>query len=227
MVNISCTGYPHYTNDSENEFLDAISRADREAAHALLAILFDHYAKVCGCNLAHLQSRMCELLVLISRTAIANGADPHICQELSHAFLHNAIKCNSADLLKYHITGILDKYIDELCMPKIKHYNIVNQATEYINHHYAEKITLCMLSNMVYLSAPYFSKIFKEELGTSFNSYLNRVRIEQSKLLLKNNALKLIDISLMVGFESQSYFTKVFKKLVGIPPLRYRAQYYK
>ena len=75
---------------------------------------------------------------------------------------------------------------------------------------------------MVYLSPAYFSRIFKKETGATFNSFLNEVRIEKSKALLRNNDLKMVDIALMVGFESQSYFTKVFKKITGISPLQYR-----
>lgn len=75
---------------------------------------------------------------------------------------------------------------------------------------------------MVYLSPAYFSRVFKKEMGTTFNSFLNEVRIEKSKSLLRNNDLKMVDIALRVGFESQSYFTKVFKKLTGVSPLQYR-----
>ena len=51
---------------------------------------------------------------------------------------------------------------------------------------------------------------------------MNTVRIEQSKKLLMDKSVRLIDISLMVGFDNQSYFTKVFKKNTGMSPLQYR-----
>ena len=64
--------------------------------------------------------------------------------------------------------------------------------------------------------------MFKQETGETFTAYLNRVRIDHSRALLRRKDLRLVDIALMVGFEDQSYFTKVFKKVVGISPLRYR-----
>lgn len=79
------------------------------------------------------------------------------------------------------------------------------------------------MAGRVYLSPAYFSRLFKEETGESFTVYLNRVRIERSKELLLHQNLRLADIAQLVGFEDQSYFTKVFKKIVGMPPLRYRA----
>ena len=68
----------------------------------------------------------------------------------------------------------------------------------------------------------YFSKVFKEEMKENFNSYLNRVRIEMSKKLLSDDTMALIDVSNSVGYEDQSYFSKVFKKLVGVSPGKYR-----
>ena len=78
------------------------------------------------------------------------------------------------------------------------------------------------MARRVYLSPAYFSRVFKQEMGESFTAYLNRVRIEHSCALLRQKQLRLVDIALMVGFEDQSYFTKVFKKITGISPLCYR-----
>ena len=59
-------------------------------------------------------------------------------------------------------------------------------------------------------------------MGISFSTYLNQVRIEKSKELLKNKQHKIIDVAIMVGFEDQSYFTKVFKRVTGVSPNHYR-----
>ena len=115
-----------------------------------------------------------------------------------------------------------NSFIDLFTHNEIKHANAIHHATLYIRQHYAEKISLNGIAKMVYLSPAYFSRVFKKETGATFNSFLNEVRIEKSKALLRNNDLKMVDIALMVGFESQSYFTKVFKKITGISPLQYR-----
>ena len=78
------------------------------------------------------------------------------------------------------------------------------------------------LARRVYLSPSYFGKVFKEETGETFVSFLNRVRIERSKELLQRKHIRLSDIAQMVGFEEQSYFCRVFKKLVGVTPTHYR-----
>ena len=79
------------------------------------------------------------------------------------------------------------------------------------------------MARRVYLSPSYFSRVFRQETGETFSGYLNRLRIERSKELLRHKELRLTDIAQKVGFEDQSYFTKVFKKLEGVTPLRYRS----
>jgi YesN/AraC family two-component response regulator len=64
--------------------------------------------------------------------------------------------------------------------------------------------------------------LFKQEMGITFTDYLNQVRINKSCELLTNTSLNLIDVSLQAGFDDQSYFSKVFKKLKGITPKSYR-----
>ena len=78
------------------------------------------------------------------------------------------------------------------------------------------------MARRVYLSPAYFSRVFKEETGEAFTAYLNRVRIDRSKELLRHKSIRLTDIALLVGFEDQSYYSKLFKKLEGISPLRFR-----
>jgi YesN/AraC family two-component response regulator len=56
----------------------------------------------------------------------------------------------------------------------------------------------------------------------NFNSYLNKVRIEMSKKLLTDHDIPLVDVANMVGYEDQSYFTRVFRSNVGISPGKYR-----
>ena len=85
-------------------------------------------------------------------------------------------------------------------------------------------ITLDSVAKYVYLNTSYFSTLFKKEIGTGFADYLNRVRIEQSKQLLKNRNNSILDVALAVGFEDQSYYSKVFKKFTGITPKMYKSK---
>jgi YesN/AraC family two-component response regulator len=109
-------------------------------------------------------------------------------------------------------------------VPHLKNADMLFKAVQYIEDHYAEKFTLQDISDYVHFSAPYFSKIFKKEIGVTFSKYLTNVRIEKSKQLLKNNDIPLSDIPAMVGFEEQSYFTRVFRTTTGVSPGKYRTR---
>ena len=61
-------------------------------------------------------------------------------------------------------------------------------------------------------------------MGCSFTAYVNQVRVEKSKDLLRNTDLKLVEIATILGFEYQSYFSKVFEKLSGYSPGKHKEQ---
>ncbi len=109
-------------------------------------------------------------------------------------------------------------------LPSIRNADLIYSALHYINSNYKERITLQQISDYVHFSPPYFSKIFKKELNVTFTQYLTKVRIEASKKLLADTSLALSDIPTMVGFEEQSYFTKVFRAVTGMSPGKYRDQ---
>jgi len=78
------------------------------------------------------------------------------------------------------------------------------------------------VARKVYISPYYLSHLFREELNITFLEYLTMVRMEEAKKLLKDTSLSIVAIASQVGYEDASYFSKVFKKYVGISPAQYR-----
>lgn len=109
-------------------------------------------------------------------------------------------------------------------LPGLKNANMIYTALQYIDDHYSDRFSLQDIADAVHFSAPYFSKIFKRETGINFTKYLTSVRIEKSKQLLINTDCPLADIPELVGFEEQSYFSRVFRSATGISPGKYREQ---
>ncbi|MHB1314691.1 MAG: helix-turn-helix domain-containing protein [Christensenellales bacterium] len=99
----------------------------------------------------------------------------------------------------------------------------IKQAIEYINKNYMKKITLESVASHIYLNKTYVSQLYKKQLNMSFGEYLEEVRISKAKNLLSNSYMSITQIAEEVGYTSQSYFTKVFKKKTGMGPLKYRA----
>lgn len=123
------------------------------------------------------------------------------------------------ELLGYILLASVFCYVD------VRHAHTIHLCMQYIETHYHEKVTLEQLAERLFLSPAYLSRVFKEETGTAFNDYLNRVRITKARQLLLHEELRIIDVASAVGFEDQSYFTKVFRRVTGMTPLRYRARY--
>jgi len=101
---------------------------------------------------------------------------------------------------------------------------VIKRARAYIQEHQGDKLTLGEVSKAVNMSSFYFCKTFKKITGINFTDYLSRVRIERAKNLLLNPNLRVSEIAFEVGFQSLTHFNRVFRKLLGQSPTRYREQ---
>ena len=101
----------------------------------------------------------------------------------------------------------------------------IHEIAEYINDHYQEKISLTQISEVFYISKSYLSRIFKEVTGFTVHEYINIVRIKNAQHLLENSDITITSVAEKVGYDSITYFEKVFKKYFEISPLRYRKKY--
>lgn len=97
-------------------------------------------------------------------------------------------------------------------------------AIEYIDSNLDKRLTLDQVSNKVYLSDYYFSKLFKRETGLSFSVYLNARKVQKAMILLKESDRSVNDISDALGFTRLSYFSQTFKKYTGYAPTKYRTE---
>lgn len=102
---------------------------------------------------------------------------------------------------------------------------IVAKAKEYIWGAYSKDVSLEDVSEHVYLSSGYFSKLFKQYTGETYIDYLIRVRMEKAKELLETTVYKTSVISETVGYPNTKYFFRLFKKYTGLTPSEYRNIY--
>ncbi|MGN0132360.1 MAG: helix-turn-helix domain-containing protein [Lachnospiraceae bacterium] len=99
---------------------------------------------------------------------------------------------------------------------------VVAKAKAYINANFSREISLDDVSKEVDISPYYFSKIFKEETGENFIEYVTAVRIEKAKELLEQSTLSMKEICAQVGYADPNYFSRTFKKNVGVTPTEYK-----
>ena len=101
-------------------------------------------------------------------------------------------------------------------------FDVVEASKKYIEANYTKNITLDDLSMAVNISSYYLSRIFKENTGENFIDYLTRLRIERAKELLSTTQYSMKEIGVMSGYPDPNYFSKTFKKNVGVTPTEYR-----
>ena len=106
----------------------------------------------------------------------------------------------------------------------IRHASALRKAERFIWENYSRKISLQEIASASGLSAPYFSTIFKEEMGENLSSYINRLRVEKACRLLTQTGQTLSEIAGSCGFEDQSWFSKIFKHFTGVSPGKFRIQ---
>lgn len=101
----------------------------------------------------------------------------------------------------------------------------LQEIKEFLDAHYAEKITLDALSEKFYINKFYLTRVFKEQFGQSVTNYLMQLRITQAKRMLRFSDRSIESIAQECGLNDANYFSRLFKKIEGVPPGEYRRQW--
>lgn len=101
---------------------------------------------------------------------------------------------------------------------------LVRQAMLYIHQTYTQPITRADIARHINIAEDYLTFCFRQELGTTPIKYLQRYRVHQAKILLKNTQRTVSEIALDVGFSDSGYFTRIFHRETGLAPESFRHQ---
>lgn len=97
-----------------------------------------------------------------------------------------------------------------------------DRAAHIIQRYYAEDLSLQSVASQINVNPSYLSRVFKQEKGENFISYLTRVRIERAKAFLESRKYKVYEVADKVGYHNYTYFSKIFKKVTGVTPEEFR-----
>ena len=122
-------------------------------------------------------------------------------------------------LLIHEIIRNITKY--KMLEIKTTNNTILNKAITFMDRNFEHNITIEDLSKITNLSKNYFISYFKKEMNLSPMQYLNNIRLENAKKMLRANKLSITTISAQCGFNSPSYFAKIFKNRFHISPKDY------
>ena len=207
----------------EKLFLQALSRGEREQTLALLNELLGHIMFESGGDMTRMHNRVHELLIVCSRTVIDSGGDPTYIDALMQKHRQNIPHMQTIEEMSLWLSKVVRSLIsDQFSNQKARHSDLIYKTIQYLQTNYTRKLPLDEIAHNVHISPTYLSRVFKRETGTSMVDFLNRIRIEKSKELLAKHQIRLIEVALQCGFESQSYFNRMFKQFCDMTPQQYR-----
>ena len=99
---------------------------------------------------------------------------------------------------------------------------IISQVVAYLHNFYHHPLSLEEIAQVAGLSPNYFCEVFKQHVGQTVISYLNDLRIDAARQMLRTTDKPIAQIARAVGFRSVYYFSRLFKRLCGISPSAYR-----
>jgi len=142
------------------------------------------------------------------------------CSQTTSAKLSSAAVKSYLVLILIRIWEIISRYNPEI--NENKKSRLIQSIIQFIDTNYMTEITLDMLEERFYLSKFHISHIFKEVTGFSVLEYVQQRRIIEAQKMLMDPAHKIIDICFECGFKNIQNFYRVFKKISGITPDKYR-----
>ncbi|MBT2279749.1 helix-turn-helix transcriptional regulator [Priestia megaterium] len=161
-------------------------------------------------------------VTLATNSAIKGGLYCEIAYDLSNIYIEKIEDSKDLDYIK-NLTK--EAFIDLVQRVRTSKSDIYSKeitiCINFINDHIYDIISVSKLSKLVNLHPSYLSRLFKKETGMLMNTYIQKVRVEESKKLITYSSYSLSEICNLLHFAHQSYFTEVFKRFVGITPYKF------
>jgi AraC-like DNA-binding protein/ligand-binding sensor protein len=219
------TEKPGYSLEKEKTLLNILRKGDpaetRKQLNELIAAMIFSYRD----QFRYMQLRTTELVVMFSRIEVGPVKNGSLSLEINNQCLRLIQEAKNTEELTDILHTVADRILNNITSFRgIPHAAALRKAENFIMENYTRKISLKEIANMAGLSPPYFSTIFKEEMGENLSKYLNRLRVEKASRLLLETDMSLSEIAACCCFEDQSWFSKIFKAFTGISPGKYRNQ---
>lgn len=163
-------------------------------------------------------------VALISRVCVENGMSLDLAYTLSDIYIQRADKCDSIAQMIEMLGEVQLDYAERMREIRKEHVGSIHirKCMDHIYDHLEEKLTIRDMAAYLRIDPTYLSKLFAKEVGMPFRQFLIHARVNAAKNMLVYSDFTYLEISLSLGFSSQSAFTSTFRKLTGMTPGAYR-----
>ena len=212
-----------YPIELEKPMFDAVSNGDLNATMVTAGKYADWmYNRAKNGDLMSMRIKVLEMTLYAERLAYNSSGKKYIYSGRDD-YLPELMGLATADGLREWFMGKITSACRNVIAKKEEKSNdVIKTARKYIDDNFAKDISLDDVSRRVNISPYYFSKIFKDELGLNFIEYLTSVRIEKAKELLTESDMSMKEICGACGYTDPNYFSRSFKKNVGVTPTEYK-----
>ncbi|MDE7121906.1 MAG: AraC family transcriptional regulator [Oscillospiraceae bacterium] len=169
------------------------------------------------------------LLAEIVHVCVENGMDKPTAEKLCETYGCRVDKCRKKEEISEVYLEMCLKFAEQ--MQKNETDNVISwhirKCIAYIHENLNYSLSIKTLAKLVGLNPSYLSRLFKHEIGVSIKQYIINERMRQAEDLLKYSDMSYLEISVALGFSSQSAFIAMFKKITGKTPKHYRQEHQK
>ena len=211
--------------ESENHILDAVARGDEEAA---IEAMHQHSRFTYGGRfegtLYQQKNKMIVFNTLLRKAIEPSKVHPYYIDAISGKY--SRIIEEADEVPNELMWQMVRDYCAYVRRYSLKEYSpAVQKVMNYVNLNVAEPLTLKNLAAMCFISPSYLSALFKQETGSTLIDYINTQRVNRAAQLLVQNNHTIAAVAEEVGILDVNYFTKIFKKTLGVTPTRYRREH--
>lgn len=215
----------HYTHidikEDENAIIKLLESGQKQPLIQELKVFMNKINKKYHGDIESIKNTVIEMMVMIISCSYRNNLQTDV---VGYSTYMNEIQVmdDMMDIQNWCIRKV--SYIaEQIGSKKSNHISkVVMKAKAYLDEHLLEEVSLVDISKFVSVSPQYFSKIFKDEIGFTFVEYVRQERIEIAKGLLREQHYSVKEVCYKIGYNDPNYFSRLFKKLVGVSPTEYK-----
>ena len=214
-----------YPYELECQLIAKVKIGDRTGAREILNSLLGQILFHNPANINLLKARLVELLSVLSRAAAQGGVEINALLNKNMEYIHKVLTINTQEDICVWISHALDDFIESVYTSQdAKKMSQLKPVIEYMQTHYDQPVTLADIAKVAHLSVSRLAHLFRDQMGITLIDYLTYIRINHAKHMLLTTENNCTRICYDVGYNNQSYFTRVFKQLTGMTPRNFRAQ---
>lgn len=210
-------------NQSIRKMLSCLEALDAETLRVEVVQFFDKYANSVFVDYGLQMESFCTLSLSIIRYVNEKNIRSELSERLSLDLLVNYNQVENLEAWERYCQELFHTIIEIVKQKGTdQKFEISEKVDAYIESHLNGDLSLTNLAKQVHLSSYYLSRMYFSERGYHLSDKITELKITKAKQLLEEGSQKIYEIALALGFENIPYFSRFFKKQVGMTPQEYK-----